>query len=180
MAKFKVGDRVRYIGKDGLNITPTAREILDISATSYMFNGGNIHISSAEKVNGSYEMILVDSKQEKTMKKTNTPTRNWSFESRSIRDIDFDAINNELSHANPIALVEAQRTCVVVHNTLLVKALTVHVSMPDGVIKGNGNMYELGTVKPAEVVEWAKKVKNAPWPDLLRKKTTVTVNLLNI
>ena len=73
---------------------------------------------------------------------------------------------------------------MVIHKSLLTKALGVYISLPN-ILKSSSNidhknMYELGNVKPSEVVAWAKAVKNAPWPKLLRNKQTVTVKLLNI
>lgn len=177
MAKFKIGDRVRKIKGNTSTI--------DIGEVVTVWKIEDIHIFKSHEYpryrsdEDCYELVE-KAKQEKEMNKSTA--KNWSFESRSIRDIDFDAIYRELSHKNPIALVEAQRNCVVIHKTLLLKAKSAGIPVPNSIYKTSmfPNVFELFDTRPSVIVAWAKNVKNASWPSTFQKKATVKVHLLNI
>lgn len=176
MAKFKVGDRVRRIigSHQGMQVGDTAT-ISKVSTTSI----------SLSEYSGTHSFSNFELVKENNVKKStqSNPVRSWSFESRASRDIDFDKIYDELDYTNPIALVEASQNCVVIHRTLLLKSETVGIPIPTkGIYKTPllKHVYELIEVQPSVIVEWAKQVKNSPWPKEMRYKQTVTVNLLNI
>lgn len=176
MSKFKVGDKVRRIKSNHGGMI-----IGDEAIVKRVDIYGDVVLSGYGRSSHNHSSLelIKEVKQEKVMKQS----KSWQFESRSSRDIDFDAIYNELSHKNPIALIDAQHICVVIHDTLLLKAKIVSIPLPESIRCTNAmypNMFELFNTKPAVIVAWAKQVKDASWPSMFQKKATVTVNLLNI
>lgn len=113
----------------------------------------------------------------------------WKFESRSYLDIDIALIYAELTHKNPLALIDIPDNCgVLVHQTLLAKASVCWLPNPLGERftleelkeKKDYPIYECEIEDFADWIAWAKVVKGSEWPKEYRDKVTVKVTLPNL
>jgi len=111
--------------------------------------------------------------------------KNYKFDSLNESDIDFYKIAEDISKANPVALVDVNgnnkhNVFAVVHYSIPEKAQKVDKLRPsifwEYFIGPNFVVYEMDHVKHFDdVIAWAKKVKNSTWPE--RNKATVTVSI---
>ncbi len=94
----------------------------------------------------------------------------WSSKPRRApnpKGIDFSKIRDNLTYEKPIALVSAGKThYVMVHPRLLNKSARIGVVFPvghPGTPATGATAFEIPSSQFNDWIEWAKKVKQAPW-----------------
>ena len=114
--------------------------------------------------------------------KKETKNNKWQFKILSNVDIDYEIIQSELTRKNPIALITfGEEKFVCIHKSIIDKSAICRILLPnriekivDGIviyeIKGNFS----------EWIKWAKEVKNASWPWIMKNKQTVKIVLPTI
>lgn len=120
------------------------------------------------------------------LSKTKTDNKSYCFHSASIHDIDFKAIQAELTSKNPIALVSMSNgtNYIVIQKQFIVKALLTSkrlftfVNPPEKFKKSFEGIMPIKK-EFSEWVLWAKEVRQAKWGEH-KKANKVTVSLPTI
>jgi hypothetical protein len=117
-----------------------------------------------------------------SFRKEKTMSNKWEFHALHADLIDFDKIAEDLSGANPIALVNHGETdkYVVISHWLLTKVKSLNIDHAPEVVgvspKDKYTVYKIkGNFK--DWISWAKMIKGTPWPETSRKHNTVSVSL---
>jgi hypothetical protein len=127
--------------------------------------------------------LVSQQEKEKVKKKVNKP---WSFNVLSDRDIMWKEIRDDLSHANPIALVSVEHKngedrYVAIHQSIINKAVELGMSeVPFTKFVDEPQIVNIGEAQFSMYVGYVKTVRNAPWPAPLHKKAKVTVTKPNV
>jgi len=102
----------------------------------------------------------------------------WTFSVLSSAAINEQEIKDNLTRANPMAIVQVSTgiTLVMLHQCLLEKADVVDIATPE---TGYDGIYILQTTQVSEWISWAKAVKKASWGEE-RIAAKVTVSLPTI
>lgn len=204
MAKFKAGDVVQYKGKKGYELRGEKRlTIVGVVAGdnySYTYDSKgiwNINIEAADEEGGDYEFKLAgesssSAKKEESMKKGG---KSWTFNTIAPAiDIDFHTIAADLSKAHPIATVaidgeEGPQDYVVILKSLLTKAdvcdlpFELYTGLIEEDVALNAETFVVYWTERSEyrrIINFAKIVKEARYPDEYKNKGKVTVSVVKV
>lgn len=177
MGKFKVGDRVRYIkGVYVKELNGQTGKVIRMGTATCVVQWKSYSGGPLNKGNHALARLeLVTDKEEKQVQKkaATEDNRQWQFNIRSLEQIDWNEIYNDLSYTNPIALVETQnKYYVVLHESIRSKASALSMQRTNK----KGRVY--GVRSKAEFkhwIAWAKKVKDAPWPEKYKARVKVVL-----
>lgn len=199
MPKFKVGDVVRYKGRSGKALRGDSKLIINaIHGFIYCYideksnKPGTESAKLADVVGGDYEFELVSEQKVKE----ESMSKSWKFSTIAPAiDIDWHTIGADLSKANPIATISVDgengpQDYVAIHKTLLEKAdnCGLPVEMATRLreyddMRLNAESFVVYMTERQEyrrIIDWAKMVKEARYPEEYKNKGVVTVSLVKV